>query len=147
MVLGLGVTSYLQFREIKDLRDTEDQRAAAMQAASRQVVLLTTVDDKTSSTDVDRLLQGATESFRAEFEKDSTAFFATLKEAKVVSKGSVEAVGLTQFDGNKAEVIVAATGTVTNKSTATPEKRVYRLQVKLEQVKGNWLVAGMRFVV
>lgn len=147
VILGLGAAAVLQLKDLRNLQGAEDQRAAVMQAASRQVILLTTVDANTSAKDVNRLLAGATTSFRAQFEKDASSFFATLKAAHVVSQGSVDAIGITKFGDQRAEVIVAATGTVTNATTTSPEKRAYRLQVQLQRVSGKWLVSEMRFVV
>lgn len=147
LVIALVALSIVQVVRVRSLHDDQDQRAAAMRAASHQVVLLTTVSAATSASDLNAMLAGATQGFRDQFSKDANAFFETMKAERVVSKGSVDSIGLTSFSKKHAEALVAAAGTVQNSSTTTPEVRVYRLQVLLDRVGGKWLVSGMRFVV
>ena len=56
------------------------------------------------------------------------------------------AAGVVKLADEQATVIVAAAGTVKNKSTKKAEPRNYRLQVDLQEVDERWLVSGLEFV-
>ncbi|HWU31749.1 MAG TPA: hypothetical protein VN108_02680 [Marmoricola sp.] len=146
VLVGLAAWGLVQALQLRDHGQRQDDRAAAVAAASRQVVLLTTVTASTSAKDINKMLAGAAPSFRKEFEKGATAFFNTLKAAKVTSQGAVDATGVVSASGTAAEVLVAATGRVSNVTTKSPESRTYRLDVNLVKANGQWLVSGMRFV-
>lgn len=123
-----------------------DDRQGALVAARSEVLALTTISSKTSADDIKKLLAGAAPSFRSEFEKQAAQFTAALKQAGVVSKGSVASAGVQSSRNGKAVILVAATGTVTNANSKKAEPRNYRLRVSLEKTGNRWLVSGMDFV-
>jgi Mce-associated membrane protein len=129
---------------------TERQRAAdekeAVAAASAEIEDLIDISDSTSQQDVTKLLDGATAGFRNEFEAQATRLRKALRKNKVTATGEVISAGVVRLDDDHATVIVAAAGTVANKSATDAQPRNYRLRVDLQQVGDRWLVSGLEFV-
>lgn len=142
-LLAFGAWSAVQWRQA--VSDREEGRAA-VEAASAEVTALTSVSARTRDADVEKLLDGATAEFRDEFEEQTDAFREALASSKVRSTGEVVSAGLVRLDGDRASVLVAASGTVTNSQARRPEPRNYRLAVDLQKEDGRWLVSGLEFV-
>lgn len=130
----------------KSIDDQNEARLEAVAAATTEVVGLITISSTTSDDDIATLLRGATAEFRDELQSQADRLRAELKENDVDATGSVVSAALSAFDDDSATVIVAATGTVDNKQTATPEPRNYRLRVQLVKKGEGWLVSGLEFV-
>jgi len=141
--VGLGVHSGLSLRD--DHRENAG-RTAAVSAAEAEVTGLISVSDKTTTAEIDKLLSGATADFASELKEQSTALRRALQSQKVTSTGSVASAGVVAWAPEKARVLVAAVGKVTNGSSAKATPRAYRLRVDLRNVEGRWLVSDMEFV-
>lgn len=132
--------------------DWQDQRQrvidekAAVAAATVEVSGLIAISGATSDENLASLLDGATAGFRSELEAQADGLRKALKANKVTATGDVVSAGVVKLDEGRATVIVAATGTVTNKKTAEAEPRNYRLRVDLQEQGDRWLVAGLEFV-
>lgn len=123
-----------------------DDERAAVAAATDEVVGLISISGTTSGEDLERLVEGATGSFRADLEEQGDRLKASLAKGKVAATGEVVSAGVAKIDQESATVVVAATGTVRNKGTAGPEPRHYRLLVELAKEGDQWLVSGLEFV-
>lgn len=130
----------------KSIEDRDDARREAVAAASTEVLGLITISSTTSDDDIAALLAGATAEFREELQSQADRLRGELKKNDVKATGSIVSAALSSFTDESATVIVAATGTVDNRQTATPEPRNYRLQVKLVKKGEEWLVSGLEFV-
>lgn len=130
----------------RDARDRADDELAAAAAASAEVEGLIDISGSTSEEDMEKLLDGATADFRSELESQAGRLKKALASNKVKAEGEAVSTGVVRLDGDKATVIVAAVGTVDNKSTKEAEPRNYRLKVDLLQSDGRWLVSGLEFV-
>lgn len=130
----------------------QDERArvsdgkAAAAAATIEVEGLIDISGSTSKDDMDRLLDGATAGFRSELEAQADRLQKALADNAVKATGKAVSTGVAKLTDDRATVIVAAVGTVENKSTKTAEPRNYRLKVDLQKTEGTWLVAGLEFV-
>lgn len=122
------------------------EERAAIAAASDEVVGLVSISGATSREDLDRLLDGATASFRSDLEDQSDRLLRALEQGKVTATGEVVSAGVSSIDEDTATVVVAAAGTVRNKGTAKAEPRSYRLRVDLAKEGDRWLVSGLEFV-
>lgn len=131
---------------IHDSAKVDDGRTAALVAARSEVVTLLSISPTTSKADVAQLLDGATKGFKSQFKQQADALLKAVEDAKVTSKGTVASSGVTSIKGDKAVVLVAASGTVENSNTSKPEARNYRLKVTLDKVGSRWLVSAMDFV-
>jgi Mce-associated membrane protein len=124
----------------------QSDRASAISVASAEVTSLISINASTSQADIDTLLSRATSDFKSQLGKQSAKLRAALSSNKVSATGSVISAGLVSYGDDKASVIVAATGTVKNKSTAQAQPRNYRLAVSLQKTGGAWLVSGLELV-
>lgn len=130
----------------QDARDRLSDEKAAAAAASAEVEGLIDISGATSDADMARLLDGATADFRSELEAQADRLQKALAANRVEASGEAVSAGVVELDGDRATVIVAATGTVRNKSTRAAEPRNYRLKVELVRSDGDWLVSGLEFV-
>ncbi|WP_460844926.1 hypothetical protein [Nocardioides ultimimeridianus] len=124
----------------------QDDRAAAITVASAEVTGLISINASTSQADIDTLLGRATADFKAQLGKQSERLRKALDSNKVSATGSVVSAGIASYGDDRATVIVAAAGTVRNRSTAAAQPRNYRLQVSLQKTDGTWLVSGLELV-
>ena len=142
-LLALAAQQLLSWRD-------ERQRAAdasgATTAAAAEVVGLIGISSATSGNDIDALLDGATADFRSDLSDQAKRLREELARNKVSATGKVVSTGVLKLEDGKATVIVAATGTVSNKLAVKPEPRNYRLRVDLVETHGRWLVSGLEFV-
>lgn len=115
---------------------------------ARQGVLnLISVSADRADRDVDRILEGATGDFRADFGARSKDFIDVVQQMKVTSKGTVNAVGLESSNEHEATALVSATSLVTNGTGADEEPRVWRLRVHLQHSDGTILIEKVDYAV
>lgn len=147
-VLVLALLALAGWRGLawQDARDRLSDEKAAAAAASAEVEGLIDISGATSDADMARLLDGATADFRSELEAQADRLQKALAANRVEASGEAVSAGVVELDGDRATVIVAATGTVRNKSTRAAEPRNYRLKVDLVRSDGDWLVSGLEFV-
>lgn len=147
-VLVLALLALAGWRGLawQDARDRLSDEKAAAAAASAEVEGLIDISGATSDADMARLLDGATADFRSELEAQADRLQKALAANRVEASGEAVSAGVVELDGDRATVIVAATGTVRNKSTRAAEPRNYRLKVELVRSDGDWLVSGLEFV-
>ncbi|KRB76252.1 hypothetical protein ASE01_14700 [Nocardioides sp. Root190] len=130
----------------RDQRDRGADEKAVVAAAQAEVEGLIDISGSTSEDDMARLLDGATADFRKELESQADRLRKALADNAVEATGEAVSSGVVRLDGDRATVIVAAVGTVTNKQTEAPEPRNYRLKVDLLKTDDAWLVSGLEFV-
>jgi hypothetical protein len=130
----------------RDHRDRVGDEKAAVAAARAEVEGLIDISGSTSEDDMARLLDGATADFRKELEAQAARLQKALADNAVQADGEAVSSGVVELDGDRATVIVAAVGTVTNKQTESPEPRNYRLRVEMVKTDDAWLVSGLEFV-
>jgi Mce-associated membrane protein len=137
IALGLQLRSYDR---------VDDQREAAVQAAQQSALNLTSIDNEDFKADVDRVLAGATGSFKTDFEARSKELAQVLAQNEVASEGKVIDAGLVRFDDRNATALVVVDSNV--KNTAVPEGRVntYRMRLTLERQGDAWLTSMLEFV-
>ena len=149
LIALLAADALLFFRPRGD--STHDVVTRAVLAAARQeAVNLTTISYTSAAHDLDRIVAGATGGLRQQFEAQRAQFPALLARDKSVSRGRVLSAGLIALsDHNKAaQVAVATDATVsTTGGGTTPQSVVkhYRMVMKLQLVRGHWLVTDVAF--
>jgi Mce-associated membrane protein len=146
VLLALVVFGLDKAIDVRHQGHTSSGGKAAVAAARKEVLALTTISASSTNQDIDRILAGASKGFRAQFEDQATTFRKALSDAQVDSTGKIASAGLASFTGSKAQVLIAASGTVKNKKTTSAQPRNYRLKVSLVKSGGDWLVSGMDFV-
>lgn len=143
VLLGLGVLFGLQVRS--DAIDTNHRDTALMVARDR-VLELTTLSYKDIDRQLQSLLDSSTGEFRRQFQGTLGTFAEVVRRSKVEATGTVAEVAMVRLGDEAARIFVAATATVKNADSKSPEPRRYRLAVDLERVGDDWLVSGMEFV-
>jgi Mce-associated membrane protein len=147
VVLALAALIFVQAQAIRSQDDLQSSRAAAVNAASDEVVDLLTVEHSSAAADLKKLLAGATAGFHDQLQQQAASFQQALAQGKVVSSGSIAAAALVSMTGDTAVVTIAAKATVKNAASPAGEARNYRLTVTVKHVASQWLVAGLTFVV
>jgi Mce-associated membrane protein len=138
---------------VRDHRHREDASASvapaeapALAAARAESVALTTIGYKTASTDLNRVLAGATGALRTQFEKERSQLPATLAQTKSVSRGTVLSSALSSVTGDRAQVLVAVDARVTGTGIgADGVLKHYRMVVTLQRVADRWLASDVAF--
>ncbi|MGU3293927.1 hypothetical protein [Williamsia sp. M5A3_1d] len=118
-----------------------------LSAARQMVVNLITVDPSDAKAVTDRILDGGTGDFRAEFASRADSFVSVVQQASVTTKGTVSDAGLERSDKRGAQVLVSATSSVTNGAGADNEPRVWRLRLALTNDGGRILTSKVDFAV
>lgn len=141
--LALAVERGLAWR---DAERREQARADVVEAAGDEVVGLITISARTTDEDLEELIEGATATFRDDLREQADRLRQEVVENEVEATGEVVSAGVVSLEDEEATVIVAARGTVDNRSARQPEPRSYRLEVELQRVEDSWLVSALRFV-
>jgi Mce-associated membrane protein len=113
---------------------------AVLAAARGEAVALTSLDYQTASTDLDRVLAGATGALRTQFEKEKSQLPSTLAKTKAVSRGTVLSSALSSISGSTATVMVAVDANVSGSDTGTTGVlKHYRFILTMQHVGNRWL--------
>jgi Mce-associated membrane protein len=132
-------------------RTPAEQRAYELtelrQAARSEAVAFLTIDYRRMDQVTDRVLAGATGSFKKQYESS----VKVLKEAAVsqdsIAKGYVKEIGVGTLDSDSATVFVSAGSKVKNKGTKGKfEDRTWRIRFNMTQDGDRWLVSQLEFV-
>ena len=132
--------------QLRSYEQVDNARGAAVQAAKQSALNLTSIDNEDFSADVQRVLDGATGSFKTDFESRSKQLAQVLAQNQVSSEGKVIDAGLVRFDDRNATALVVVDSNV--KNVAVPEGRVntYRMRLTLERQGDQWLTSMLEFV-
>lgn len=131
------------------LADDADQErvAAQLEAASRMVNAFVNLDYKAPERTIEGVRAMATGDFLKQYDKGASGLKKLSAEAQSTMTAQVVWTGLVAGDEDSATVIVATTGSVTNKTTEfKKEARNYRLQLELVRKDDRWLTADLQFV-
>jgi Mce-associated membrane protein len=126
--------------------ERDERREAFVQAARQTVLNLTTIHADSADADVQRLLDGATGDFKAEFEGREGPFVEVVQQAGVTTVGEVLEAGLQTEDGTCAASLVASRAMVSNADQPEPEPRDFRLRVTICDEDGSLLASKVEFV-
>ena len=127
-------------------RATDDQRGEVSQVTRQMMTNLVTLHYTSAQADVNRLLDGATGTFRQQFGGAAATFRNVIEKGKVNSTGQVTEVGVQSVDDNNATVLAAVRAHVANSDAPQGEERNYRMRVSLAHQDGRWLVSDVSFV-
>jgi Mce-associated membrane protein len=131
-------------------RDTtrHQQREAAFVAGAKQGVLnMISLDFNKAKADVQRVIDGSTGEFQADFQQRANDFISVVIQSKAVTEGTVHAAALEYINGNSAVVLVSATSQVTNSPPGKDEPpRMWRLRVTVAEVGGHYKMSKVEYV-
>ena len=130
----------------QDVRDVASQRTRAAAIARRAVLDLSTVDSSTVSARLSDLLSISSGQFHSQVAANRTPETQAVKKSKVVSAGTINAVGVVDLNSRSASVAVAATAKVSDTRHKKPHDNLYRVTLHLTHRSGNWIVDTVDFV-
>lgn len=145
-VIGLlGLTAFMVVQHSKVAAQRAYDRGI-VEAASRGVMALLSIDHGKADADVKRVLDLSIGAFRDDFASRSEDFIKTARESKAVTVGSVTAAALEATYPGNAVVLVAASSQVTNSNGARNDPRPWRMSVTMSLDENQWKMSNVEFV-
>ena len=116
-------------------------------AARAETMAFLSVDHKKMDELTQRVLDGATGTFKKQYQSSVKSLKDTAIAQESISKGSVGEIGLSEVDPDAATVFVAAGSKVQNKGTnGKVEDRSWRIKLSMVKKDDRWLVSQLEFV-
>ncbi|QYJ02667.1 hypothetical protein KUV85_09980 [Nocardioides panacisoli] len=131
----------LAFDRGTQVSESDPARRAAMSRATEFATTLLNVDHRSMGRRQERLQNLVTESLGAQYEREYDDLRRRARRDGSVLDIDVEAVGVTIFLPTAAQLLVAASGTVTSNRSGERVEATYLLEVTLNIVDGEWLAA------
>lgn len=126
---------------------SERQRSADFAAAARRaVVTLMSIDPDHAKENVQRMIDDTTGQLQSQLRVSSVSLVDQAREAKVVTKATVEEVAVQSMTDDSAVVLVAATSTTTNPDKTPRPPGRWRLSVHLERENGQLKMSKIVFL-
>lgn len=144
VVLG-GVIGWFGYRAA-DARAADQQRELFVQVGRQAAVNLTTIDHSRVEADIQRIIDGATGSFREDFESRSGPFAEVVRQAQSTSEGTITEAGLESVDGDSAQVLVTVSVKTSVGDVPEPEPRAWRMRVAVQPDGDDVKVSNVEFV-
>lgn len=143
----LAATGYMLWEHHK----TAQQRhsAAEFVAAARQdVVNLMSMDYNKSQESVQRVLDGSTGKFKANFDETADEFAKALRDEKIITSASVNDAAIDSMTGDSAVVLISATSRREGKQAPKDQQQpqVWRVVLTLEREGDQIKMSGVEFV-
>jgi Mce-associated membrane protein len=124
----------------------QQQRDLMLQAGRQAALNLTSIDYAEADTDVQRIVDSATGTFRDDFQKRAHAFVDVITHAQSQSQGTITEAGLESDDNNQAQALVAVSVKTTVAGTPQPQPRAWRMRINLQRVGNDIKVSNVVFV-
>lgn len=143
----LGLTGFMVWQH----RDHTDQaqRAAEYAAAARQgVINLMSIDYATAQDSVQRVLDGSTGRFRANFADTAEDFVKALTDEKITTKATVNGAAVESMTVDSAVVLLSATSRREGPQAPRDQQqpRMWRIVLTLEREGDQIKMSGVEFV-
>ena len=118
------------------------------QSARSAAVAFLTIDYRRMDEVTDRVLDGATGTFKKELRSSASALKQGVINQEIVSSGDVEEIGIGTFDLDSASVFVTAKSKVRSKLTKGKVRELpSRLRIDMTKVGDRWLVSSVEPVL
>ena len=143
----LGATGYMAWQHHRAAQ--QNQSAAEFAAAARQdVVNLMSMDYTKAEESVQRVLDGSTGKFRANFDETSDEFIRALQAEKILTTATVNDAAVDSMTADSAVVLVSATSQRQGREAPKDQQqpRVWRLVLTLEREGGQIKMSGVEFI-
>lgn len=118
-----------------------DDRDAILQAARQVGLNLMSMDHKTIEKDTQRVLSGSTGTFKDQYAAQTKTFIEEITKNQASSQAQVLSAGVTDYDDDSAEVIVAVSAVVTSPSVPNGTPRNMRFLIEMSKIDGKWLAS------
>lgn len=148
LVAALGAAlSWRTHADRADAATRQERYGEVLAAANREVTAFVNMRYDRAAESVDAVAAGATGEFRDHYVRSARKVIRVLQRNRSLMTGRVVWSGVSAVSPERATVIVATTGTVSNNRTdGAPRPRAFRFRVALELVGGRWLTSDIEFV-
>jgi Mce-associated membrane protein len=120
--------------------------SAINRAARSETIAFLTIDHTRMDELTARVLDGATGSFKKQYQTSVKSLKESAASQESVSTGRVNEIGLSEVDADSATVFVAAASKVKNKGTkGEVEDRAWRIKLTMAKADSRWLVSNLEF--
>jgi Mce-associated membrane protein len=140
VVAVLALSGFLAW-QLKQNNDTAAARRAALAAAQRYAVVLTSIDTNNVDQNFTQVLDGSTGEFKDVYSQSASQLRQVLIDNKAMSKGIVVDSAIKSATKTKVDVLLFVDQSVSN--TANPEPRIdrSRVTITMELVDNHWLAS------
>lgn len=145
LVVAAAAAAWFGYRW-NEQRIADQARAEAVTAARQAMKNFMEVNPARLDTDMQRVADGATGDFKAEFEDDRATLRKTYQEKKIEAHGEVlaAAADARNSDRDSVRVLLVVDQNVT--AGTSSQLRHYRLQLDMVAEGDRWLVSTLSFV-
>lgn len=143
----LAATTYMLVEHHQKSR--QRQQIAEYAAAARQgLINLMSIDYATADDSVQRVLDGSTGRFRANFEETADEFVKALKDEKIVTKATVNDAAVESMTDDSAVVLLSATSRREGQQAPKDqqEPRLWRVVLTLQRDGDQIKMSSVEFV-
>lgn len=148
VVALVGAALVLRTRHDRaDAAVRQERYGAVLTAADREATAFVNLRYDRAAESVGAVAAGATGDFRDHYDHRAATVVHVLRSHRSSMSGHVVWSGVVAVSPDRATVLAATTGTVSNTSThGRPEPRQFRLRISLVHDHGRWLASDVRFV-
>jgi Mce-associated membrane protein len=142
---SLGASGYMMWRDhaIMHKRQLAPEFAAA---ARLGVTTLMTIDPNHAKDDIQRSIDASTGDLKTQLAARAAFMAQKAEESKVISKVTVQAVGVESFTDNSGVALVSAKSDVTDPDNSKRPPMLWRISVKIERDGGQLKMSGFDFL-
>jgi Mce-associated membrane protein len=150
LLVAAGLGAALAWRTHGDRADAatrQERYGDVLDAANAEVTAFVNLRYDRATETVDAVAAGATGEFRDHYVRSAPAVIRVLERNRSLMTGRVLWSGVSDVGPDRATVIVATTGTVSNiRTDGATRPREFRFRVALVREKGRWLTSDIDFV-
>ena len=117
-----------------------------LQVARQGALNLTTINYTEAETDVQRIVDSATGTFRDDFTKRSQPFIDVVKQAQSKSQGVITEAAVQSEEAGSAQVLVAVTVNTSTAGVAEEQPRAWRMKIAVQKVDDSAKISNVEFV-
>lgn len=130
-----------------DAATRQERYGAVLAAADAEVTAFVNLRYDHAAASVDAVAAGATGDFRQHYARSAGRVVKVLERNRSVMSGHVVWSGVSDVSASRATVIVATSGSVSNRRTNGARRpRAFRFRVSLVREGGRWLTSDISFV-
>ena len=125
----------------------EERYGAVLAAANAEATAFVNLRHDQAARGIQAVAAGATGDFRRHYVRSARHLVATMQRQQSTLSGHIVSSGVVDLVPDRATVIVATSGTVSNRRTGGREvPRDFRLRLTLLHEGGRWLTSDIAFV-
>jgi Mce-associated membrane protein len=142
-----GALSWRTHGDRADAATRQERYGDVVAAADAEVTAFVNMRYDRAAESVDAVAAGATGAFRDHYVRSADRVIRVLQRHRSLMTGRVVWSGVTAVGPDRATVIVATSGTVSNSRTGGAARpRDFRFEVRLVRERGRWLTSDIEFV-